>query len=380
MIVARPTAGTRRDFPRERVACRTLGADFGGGWGCGTTLQRCSPPSPRFRADDSHQGRSRRRRWPMPCAVWASIRPTPYPSSVPPTPITVTGPRRLRWPSPSRPAATPASWASSWSTRSTPHRRRTSRPSRSPVRASSTSGWPTPGSTTCSAEVIDEGVDGYAGPDLGHGAAGQRRVRQRQPHRAAPRRPRPLGVVRRRPVAGCFEPVRLPGRRASTTSTTAACRCRLFAESLAARKAGEEPPEDGYQGAYISEWAAEMPDDADPFEWGYQRVPGQSGRPLAAMGVEFDAWFSERSLVDSGAIEATLGDLRDRGVVYEDDGAAWLRTTDFGDDKDRVLVKLRRRRTPTSSPTSPTTATSSPGARPAHRRVGRRPPRLRVPA
>jgi arginyl-tRNA synthetase len=57
------------------------------------------------------------------------------------------------------------------------------------------------------------------------------------------------------------------------------------------------------------------------------------------MGVRFDTWFSERSMIESGAIEATLADLRAHGVTYEADGATWLRTTDFGDDKDRVLVK-----------------------------------------
>ena len=60
---------------------------------------------------------------------------------------------------------------------------------------------------------------------------------------------------------------------------------------------------------------------------------------LAALDVHFDTWFSERSLVDSGAMEATLDDLRARGVVDEADGAVWLRSTEFGDDKDRVLVR-----------------------------------------
>src|SRR5690606_21344691 len=59
----------------------------------------------------------------------------------------------------------------------------------------------------------------------------------------------------------------------------------------------------------------------------------------AGIGVTFDTWFSERSLVGSGAIDDTLADLREHGVVFEEDGATWLRTTDFGDDKDRVLVK-----------------------------------------
>jgi arginyl-tRNA synthetase len=96
---------------------------------------------------------------------------------------------------------------------------------------------------------------------------------------------------------------------------------------------------DGYQGEYIKEWAAEMPDGADPAAWGYERVRRDLASTLARMGVEFDVWSSEQSLVDSHAVEATLEDLRERGEVYESDGAVWLRTTDFGDDKDRVLVK-----------------------------------------
>jgi len=112
-----------------------------------------------------------------------------------------------------------------------------------------------------------------------------------------------------------------------------------YAESLAARKAGAPLPPDGYGGAYVEEWAAEMPDDADPLEWGLEKALSYQRATLARMGVEFDTWFSERSLAASGAIEATLDDLRAAGHVYEADGAVWLRTEPFGDDKDRVLVK-----------------------------------------
>ncbi len=113
----------------------------------------------------------------------------------------------------------------------------------------------------------------------------------------------------------------------------------LFGASLAARKSGEPLPEDGYVGEYVAEWAAEMPDDVDPAEWGYERVKQDLAASLERIGVRFDTWFSERSMVGSGAIAETLTDLRDRGVIYEADGAVWLRTTDFGDDKDRVVVK-----------------------------------------
>ena len=114
---------------------------------------------------------------------------------------------------------------------------------------------------------------------------------------------------------------------------------QTFADSLAARKAGEEPPEGGYLGEYITEWAAEMPDGEDPLIWGEARALLDQQEVLADLGVVFDAWFSERAMVNSGAIDSTLADLRERGVAYDADGATWLRSTEFGDDKDRVLVK-----------------------------------------
>ena len=112
-----------------------------------------------------------------------------------------------------------------------------------------------------------------------------------------------------------------------------------FAASLAARSAGEEPPEGGYMGQYVADWAQKMPTDADPLEWGYAHALGDQRRVLESLNVRFDHWFSERDMVATGAIERTLEDLRSRGVVYDEDGAVWLRSTDYGDDKDRVLVK-----------------------------------------
>jgi arginyl-tRNA synthetase len=98
-------------------------------------------------------------------------------------------------------------------------------------------------------------------------------------------------------------------------------------------------PEGGYQGDYITAWAKEMPEGADALEWGEARAIQDHRDVLARMDITFDTWFSERSLLDSGAILQTLADLEAHDVVYEHDGATWLRTTDFGDDKDRVLVK-----------------------------------------
>ncbi|MEM9651733.1 MAG: arginine--tRNA ligase [Actinomycetota bacterium] len=114
---------------------------------------------------------------------------------------------------------------------------------------------------------------------------------------------------------------------------------RLFGASLTASKDGEEVPEDGYLGAYIEEWAAEMPADADPIEWGKNRSLEDAREVLGSMNVEFDTWSSEAALVGTGAMEAVFDRLNTTGYVYEADGATWLRTTDFGDDQDRVLIR-----------------------------------------
>src|SRR5262249_19697936 len=113
---------------------------------------------------------------------------------------------------------------------------------------------------------------------------------------------------------------------------------QLFGASLAAAKAGEPVPENGYKGEDITEWGAEMPDGVDPAGWAYERVKRDLQDTLARVGVHFDTWFSERSLVDSGEIAATSAMLRDRDLIYEADGATWLRTEQFGDRKDQVVV------------------------------------------
>ncbi len=121
---------------------------------------------------------------------------------------------------------------------------------------------------------------------------------------------------------------------------------RLFAASIAARMRGEEPPEGGYTGDYVTELAGELAaegasaDDLEGLELlGVAAMRERIQRTLLDFGVEFDTWSSERALREAGAVEHTLDRLRERGHVYEHDGAVWLRTTDFGDDKDRVLIR-----------------------------------------
>ncbi len=125
-----------------------------------------------------------------------------------------------------------------------------------------------------------------------------------------------------------------------------------FGASVLARAAGEEPPEDGYPGDYVADRAAEVLaqrpdllelDRAEALEiardLGYVAQLEAIRRTLDGFGVHFDVWFSERTLHEGQAVEKAVDRLREQGHVFDADGAVWLRTTDFGDDKDRVLVR-----------------------------------------
>lgn len=119
-----------------------------------------------------------------------------------------------------------------------------------------------------------------------------------------------------------------------------------FRDSLYARYLGEAPPEDGYQGQYLVDLAgdlhAELGDDVAPddaCEWGVGRIVEGLKADLTRIGVRFDTWFSERTLHERDEVADVLRALDEKGVVYEKDGARWLRSTDFGDSRDRVLVK-----------------------------------------
>jgi len=125
-----------------------------------------------------------------------------------------------------------------------------------------------------------------------------------------------------------------------------------FGASLAAAAAGEPVPADGYHGDYVADLAAEIvkehpqyleraePDRTDAFrEAGYALQLAQQKQVLESFRTHFDVWSSERAMHESGAVQRGLAVLRTQGHVFEADGAVWLRTTDFGDDKDRVLIK-----------------------------------------
>jgi arginyl-tRNA synthetase len=119
-----------------------------------------------------------------------------------------------------------------------------------------------------------------------------------------------------------------------------------FAASIAARMKGEEPPEDGYEGAYVAELgeliAAEgiaADDLAAIGVRGVELIVETVRGTLDRFGVRFDTWFSERDLYGRGEVDAALAQLERDGHTYRSEEALWLRTTTFGDDKDRVLIR-----------------------------------------
>jgi arginyl-tRNA synthetase len=126
-----------------------------------------------------------------------------------------------------------------------------------------------------------------------------------------------------------------------------------FARSLLARARGLDAPEDGYGGAYIQDIADRvlagtaddilaLPDDEaqEKFrEYGVELMFGEIRQSLHDFGVDFDVFFHENSLYESGAVPKAIERLRELGHIFEADGATWLRSTEFGDDRDRVIIK-----------------------------------------
>lgn len=125
-----------------------------------------------------------------------------------------------------------------------------------------------------------------------------------------------------------------------------------FTHSLIAAAKGEPAPDNGYAGEYIAEIAAhvlaERPDalalDTEAQEEAFRSIGTELmfdriKANLHEFGVDFDVYFHENSLFESGAVDKSVEYLKTSGSLYEEDGAWWLRSTDFGDDKDRVVIK-----------------------------------------
>ncbi|MDP9394172.1 MAG: arginine--tRNA ligase, partial [Actinomycetota bacterium] len=125
-----------------------------------------------------------------------------------------------------------------------------------------------------------------------------------------------------------------------------------FGASLMAAAHGRPVPDDGYHGDYVLELAKSIATDVPGIltlpedeqlaafrEEGYRRQLAEQQQQLETLRTHFDVWYSERTLHEKGRVGHGFEVLERQGHLYEVDGALWMRTTDFGDDKDRVLVK-----------------------------------------
>jgi arginyl-tRNA synthetase len=128
--------------------------------------------------------------------------------------------------------------------------------------------------------------------------------------------------------------------------------------TVLAVKRGEPIPDDGYHGEYVNDLVAAVPDDlwaradaadADPAEllgrWAAERVRAGIEASLSRLGVRFDVWTSEGAIHDAGWVDRGIARLREAGYMYTEDGALWFRSTAFGDDKDRVVIRSNGRPT-----------------------------------
>ena len=126
----------------------------------------------------------------------------------------------------------------------------------------------------------------------------------------------------------------------------------LFGQSLFAASQNKAIPENGYHGEYIGDLAKQIIKENPDFskltgddamaafrDTGYKLQIEQQRKVLDNFGTHFDTWFSERTLYENDFFAHTLAKLKSLGHVYEEEGATWLRTTDFADDKDRVMIK-----------------------------------------
>ena len=194
-----------------------------------------------------------------------------------------------------------------------------------------------------------------AGPRWGHGTALAGRVVNVEFISANPTGPLHLGHTRWAAVGDAIARVlAAAGAEVSTEFyiNDRGVQMEKFGQSVMAAAHGRPVPADGYHGGYILDLAARivdeqpailsLPDDEQRLafrEAAYALQLKQQQQVLDLFRTHFDVWYSELSLYESGAVERGLRRLREQGHVFEEGGAVWLRTTDFGDDKDRVLVK-----------------------------------------
>ncbi|MFM8515189.1 MAG: arginine--tRNA ligase [Actinomycetota bacterium] len=194
-----------------------------------------------------------------------------------------------------------------------------------------------------------------AGADFGHGRALQGKKVNVEFISANPTGPLHLGHTRWAAVGDALARVLSAAGAEVTTEfyiNDRGVQMDRFGASVMAAAHGQPVPDDGYHGGYIADLAARLvqaqpgildlpePEEVIAFrEAAYAEQLAQQQAVLQIFRTNFDVWYSERTLHESGAVARGIDVLRSGGHTYDEEGALWLRTTDFGDDKDRVLLK-----------------------------------------
>jgi arginyl-tRNA synthetase len=190
------------------------------------------------------------------------------------------------------------------------------------------------------AAVLDEGEEGYARPDIGHGEKVQVEFIS-----ANPTGPIHVGNGWWGSYGDAL--ARVLDRSGHQVSreyyvNDTGGQIRTLGRSLLARHRGEEVPEGGYQGQYVTDLAAayDGPDDVTAAgRWAADQILERIKATLASVGIVFDEWYSQASIEESGAVDETIALLDAKGLVYEQEGATWFRASELGDVRDRVLRK-----------------------------------------
>jgi len=190
------------------------------------------------------------------------------------------------------------------------------------------------------AAVLTLGEDGYARPDIGHGEKVQVEFIS-----ANPTGPIHVGNGWWGSYGDAL--ARILARSGHQVSreyyvNDTGGQIRTLGTSLLARTRGEDIPEGGYQGQYVTDLAAtyDGPEDVTAAgRWAADRILERIRATLASVGIVFDEWYSQASIEESGAVDETIALLDAKGLVYEQDGATWFRSEQLGDVRDRVLRK-----------------------------------------
>jgi arginyl-tRNA synthetase len=190
------------------------------------------------------------------------------------------------------------------------------------------------------AELLDQGEEHYARPDVGHGERVQVEFIS-----ANPTGPIHVGNGWWGSYGDAL--ARVLDRSGHQVSreyyvNDTGGQIRTLGMSVLARRAGLDVPEGGYAGEYVTELAASYdgPEDVTTAgRWAADRILEHIRATLASVGIVFDEWYSQASVEESGAVDETIELLARRGLVFERDGATWFRATELGDSRDRVLRK-----------------------------------------